>query len=148
MKIALVCEHGGHLTEMQMLVEAFEEHDFFFITNRSSRTELLSDKKYLIEPIGMNFFNFLRSLVIFIKIFYKEKPRVIISTGAEIAIPAFIVGKLFFKTKNIFIESWCRVLSTSKTGRILYPISDIFLVQWPELAVKYGKKAQYFGGIF
>jgi UDP-N-acetylglucosamine:LPS N-acetylglucosamine transferase len=147
MKIALVCEHGGHLTEMLHIMETFDEHEFFFISNKSIRTYKLQHKKYLIDPIGTNPFRMLISLYMFLKVFYGEKPRVIVSTGAEIAIPAFIIGKLFFKSNNIFIESLCRVNSTSKSGKICYIFSDLFLVQWPQLIEKYGKKAKYFGSV-
>jgi len=60
--------------------------------------------------------------------------------------PAFgYVGKSGIKT--IFIESWTRVIQPTVTGRIVYPVSDVFLVQWGSLLSKYGKKAKYEGGI-
>lgn len=73
----------------------------------------------------------------------KERPNLIISTGSEIAIPIFILSKIF-KVKTIFIESLCRVNDISTTGKILLNLSDIFLVQWDNLAKIY-KKAKYEG---
>lgn len=80
------------------------------------------------------------------RILRKEKPDLIISTGAELAIPAFYLAKLF-RIKTIFIESWTRVVQPTGTGRIVYPVSDVFLVQWEQLLSKYGKKARYEGAI-
>lgn len=146
MKIALVCEHGGHLTEMLSLIDSFEENEKFFITIKSVRTENLPYNKYLIDSIGTNPFKMFKSFFSVFKILYLEKPQVIISTGAEIAIPAFYVGKLF-KMKTVYIESFCRVNEPSITSKIVYPVSDVFLVQWKQLLAKFGKKAQYWGSI-
>lgn len=44
----------------------------------------------------------------------------------------------------VFIESFCRVQKLSLTGRLLYYISDKFIVQWPELLGQYSR-AEYLG---
>jgi len=145
MKICLLCSHGGHLAEMLHLQEAFEGHETFFITYDSVRTREL-ERKYLLRNIGENPLLMARAFVSIYGILRKEKPKLIISTGAEIAIPAFYLAKLF-RIKTIFIESWTRVIQPTGTGRIVYPVSDVFLVQWERLLTKYGKKAKYEGAI-
>ena len=127
MKIVLVCSHGGHLTEILYLMEAFEGHDIFFITYNNLRTRELNYNKYLLDNIGTN-------------------PIKMSKAFFEIAIPAFLIGKMM-GIKNVFIESWCRVNTKSGTGKIVYFFSDLFLVQWPELLKLYGKKAQYKGAV-
>jgi len=112
MKIALVCSHGGHLTEMLYLMEAFEGHDVLFVTYESPRTRILKYKKYLLKNIGTNPIRMLLSFFKFLRTFLKEKPKVVVSTGSEIAIPAFCAAKLL-RIKTIFIESWCRIKSPS-----------------------------------
>lgn len=146
MKIALICSHGGHLTEILYLLEAFEGHKIFFITYNNFRTKDLDYRKYLLENIGTDPFKMSKAFFQMFKILYNEKPDIIISTGSEIAIPAFIIAKLF-RIKTIFIESWCRVKTKSGTGKIVYPLSDLFLVQWPELLEVYGEKAKYMGAV-
>jgi len=149
MKIALVCSHGGHLTELLYLIEAFEGHEVFFITYDNFRTRNL-ENAYLLENLLENFhnnpFKLIRDIFRLFVIFAKEKPDVVVSTGSEIAIPAFIIAKLF-GIKTIFIESWCRVKTKSGTGKIVYYLSDLFLVQWPQLLELYGKKAKYVGAV-
>jgi len=145
MKICLACSHGGHLAEMLHLQEAFEGHETFFITYDSVRTREL-ERKYLLKNIGKNPLLMAYAFVSILKILRREKPKLIISTGAEIAIPAFYLAKLF-RIKTIFIESWTRVVQPTGTGRIVYPVSDVFLVQWERLLAKYGKKAKYEGAI-
>jgi beta-1,4-N-acetylglucosaminyltransferase len=145
MNICLVCSHGGHLTELLCLKEAFEGHETFFITYDSPRTRSL-ERKYLLQNIGTNPLLMARAFVSTVRILLKEKPKLIVSTGSEIAIPAFYLAKIL-RIKTIFIESWTRVDRPTGTGKIVYPVSDIFLVQWEQLLSRYGKKARYEGAI-
>ncbi len=145
MKICLVCSHGGHLTEMLALKEAFEGHETFLITYESPRTQSL-ERKYLLQNIGTNPLLMARAFLSTFRILLKEKPKLIVSTGSEIAIPAFYLAKLF-RIRTIFIESWTRVAEPSGTGKIVYPVADVFLVQWERLLDRYGKKAKYEGAI-
>ncbi len=146
MKIALVCSHGGHLTEMLYLMEAFSGNDIIFITYNSNRTRNLEYRTYLVENIGTNLLKMLLASFKIAGILIKERPNIIVSTGSEIAIPAFYLAKLF-RIKTIFIESWCRVKVPSGTGKLVYSVSDIFLVQWPEMLIAYGPKAKYMGAV-
>ncbi|MFZ2376720.1 MAG: PssD/Cps14F family polysaccharide biosynthesis glycosyltransferase [Methanothrix sp.] len=146
MKIAIVCSHGGHLTQMLYLMDAFKGNDIIVITYDSKRTRELEQKKYLMENIGYNPLKMLSAAILFLRAFREYSPDLIISNGSEIAIPALYIGKLF-AARTIFIESWARVSNPSLTGRIVYPVADHFLVQWPQLLSKYGKKAVYEGAI-
>ena len=146
MKIALVCSAGGHLTEMLLLIEAFEGYDIFFITYTNPRANEFKYRKYLIDDIGTNIRKMINAFFQTFKILIKEKPDLIVSTGSEISIPAIILAR-FMRIKTIYIESWCRVKTKSGAGRILYHFSNYFLVQWPELVKKYGKKARYEGAV-
>jgi beta-1,4-N-acetylglucosaminyltransferase len=146
MKIGLVCSHGGHLTELLYLLEAFEEHDIFFVTYENPRTKALPYKTYLLDNIGTNPLLMASAFPKIVKILRKEKPETIVSTGSEIAIPTFYVAKLM-GIRTIFIESWCRVTTQSGTGKLVYPVSDQFLVQWPGLLRLYGPKARYVGAV-
>jgi beta-1,4-N-acetylglucosaminyltransferase len=72
---------------------------------------------------------------------------VIISTGAGVAVPTCFLGKFLFKSKFIFIESFCRIKEPSLSGKLIYPIADLFFVQWKNLLNFYGKKAIYRGSV-
>ena len=76
----------------------------------------------------------------------RERPDVVISLGAEIAIPFIYVGRLM-GIKTMYIESWCRVENLSRTGRLVYNVAHVFWVQWPELLESCGPKAEYNGGV-
>lgn len=146
MKIGLVCSHGGHLTEMLALMGSFEGKDVFFITYDTKRTRLLSYPKHFVPNIETSPIRMFISLIRVIKILRQEKPDIILSTGSEITIPTFFIAWILH-VKTIYIESWCRISTPTMTGRLVYPISSIFLVQWPKMQEVYGKKAKFLGSV-
>jgi len=146
MKICIVCSDGGHITEMSQLMDAFEGHEKFFITYNVLGGRDLG-RAYQLKILKKNPLRYLSAIPTLVKILRKEKPDLIVSNGAEIAIPTLYIAKLF-GIKIIFIESWCRINKPSTTGKLIYPIADMFLVQWRQLLKKYGKKARYEGGVF
>ena len=80
------------------------------------------------------------------RIIRQENPDVIITTGALVSYPFCLIGKIN-KKKIIYIESFARVEEKSLTGKLVYPLVDLFLVQWQSMLKCYSK-AKYVGGIF
>lgn len=78
-----------------------------------------------------------------LEIIKKHKINVVISAGPGIAIPFSYAGKLLNK-KIIFIESWSRVTKKSISGKLIYPIANLFFVQWKDNLKNY-PKAKYCG---
>lgn len=148
MKIALVSTQGGHLTEMLELLNAFTNHSIFIITHHSIRDDEVQNiaETYFVDNMAEKPHQFPDILLKAIKIIRSQNPDVILSMGADIAIPYFVIGKLLRK-KTIFIESYCRTKTLSRTGRIVYWFADEFWVQWPQLLEKCGPKAHYRGSI-
>ncbi len=145
MKICLACSAGGHLTELMQIKEAFEGYDYFLVTFRRDDTKNLS--AYYVEDPKRNPLKFLKNLFQAARVLFKEKPDVIITTGAGVVVPLCYLGKIS-GVKIIFIESFARIDSKSFSGIAIYPIADLFFVQWKSLLGKYGNRAQYGGGVF
>jgi len=154
-KIGVVTGSGGHLTEALSVMEAFKGHDVFLVVHsfpslREIELEEVTRIYRLRIILGYSslfavFLTAFVNLFQFIQIFWKEKPSILFSTGAEIAVPAFYIGKILFRTQLIYLETLTRVKGLSYTAKVLYPIVDLFLVQWPELLKKVGPKAVYGG---
>lgn len=148
MKICLVCSSGGHLTEIMELKEVYCGYNHFFVSYNSADTIELAEKEkvyFLTNPHRhpiLTILNFLQSF----KLFIKEMPDIILTTGAGVALPMCYIAKLFRK-RIIFIESFCRVKKPSLFGRLIYPIANLTIVQWEPL-LKYYKEAKYGGPIF
>lgn len=97
-------------------------------------------------PTNRNLKNLIRNTAVAWKVLRKEKPDLIISSGAAVAVPFFYLGKLF-GAKLIYIEVFDRIDKPTMTGKLVYPIVDKFIVQWEEMKKVY-PKAINLGSIF
>ena len=93
-----------------------------------------------------NIKNLIRNTFLAIRVLKKEKPDLIISSGAAVAVPFFYLGKMM-GAKLIYIEVFDRIDKPTMTGKMVYPIVDKFIVQWEEMKKVY-PKAVNFGSIF
>lgn len=149
MKICLVGSSGGHLQHLLMLNEFWSKHERYWVTFKKTDAEsALKDEKvaWCYYPTNRNLWNLVRNTGLAIKSLIKEKPDVIISSGAAVAIPFFYIGKLL-KIKLVYIEVYDRIDSPTLTGKLVYPITDKFIIQWEEQR-KFYPKAINLGGIF
>lgn len=146
MKLCLACSAGGHLTEILQILDAFEGHKTFFVTFLREDSKSLKNA-YFIEDPKRSPTRLIKAVFQSYRILKKENPDIIISTGAGVAVPACYLAKLLGK-KVVFLESFCRVKTPSLSGKIVYPIADLFLVQWKDMLPRYGKKAMYWGAVF
>lgn len=155
MKIGVICAPGGHLVQALAVIEAFKEHEVFLVTYDSDALagfeSPLVKKTYLIKFYGATplriIQNLLFSIPVLMKIFSEEKPKILFSTGSEIAIPAFYMGKFFYGMKVVFLETFVRSKIPTLTAKAVYPISDFFLVQWEHMIRKIGPRTRYVGNI-
>ena len=149
LKVCLVGSSGGHLTHLYMLKPFWENKDRFWVTyDKQDDKSILKDEKMYpcYYPTNRNIKNLIRNIGVAWKVLRKEKPDVIISSGAAVAVPFFYLGKLFGK-KLIYIEVFDRIDKPTMTGKMVYPIVDKFIVQWEEQKEVY-KKAINLGSIF
>lgn len=136
MKICLVGSSGGHLTHLMMLKKFWNKYDRFWVTfpKEDAKSMLEGEKFYpCFYPTNRNIPNLIRNTKIAWKVLKEEKPDVIISSGAAVAVPFFWLGKLFFHTKNIYIEVYDRIDYATLTGKLVRPVTDCFVVQWEEM---------------
>jgi beta-1,4-N-acetylglucosaminyltransferase len=147
-KICLVCSHGGHLTELLQLLPALRGHQLVLATYHSARDRQVRAlaTAYFTVNAGRSPWRMLRTTLWAFRILRAERPAVIVSLGAEIALPFFYLGRAMH-IRTLYIESWCRVASLSLTGRLVYPVADAFWVQWPQLLPLCGPRAAYRGAI-
>ena len=140
MKICLVGSSGGHLTHLYMLKPFWKDEDRFWVTfdKEDARSVLEGEKMYpCYYPTNRSLKALIKNTKIAWKVLRKEKPDVIISSGA---------GKLF-GSKLVYIEVFDRIDKPTVTGKMVYPIVDKFIVQWEEQKQVY-PKAINLGSIF
>ncbi|RXA81535.1 PssD/Cps14F family polysaccharide biosynthesis glycosyltransferase [Latilactobacillus sakei] len=149
MKVCLVGSSGGHLTHLYLLKEYWGKHDRIWVTfDKPDAKSILKDEKVYncYYPTNRNFKNLVRNTFLAFKILFKERPDVIISSGAAVAVPFFWLSKLF-GAKTVYIEVFDRIDKSTMTGKLVYPVTDLFIVQWDEMKKVY-PRAINLGGIF
>ncbi|MDG4658480.1 PssD/Cps14F family polysaccharide biosynthesis glycosyltransferase [Ectobacillus antri] len=151
MKLCFAASSGGHLEQIMMLHPMMKEHESFIFTEKTNyKFDTKGIRNYTVTQINRRELLFVLKLcVIFIQalvIFLREKPDVVISTGALATVPICLLAKLFRK-KVIFIESFSKINSPTITGRLMYKYADLFLVQWEEMK-KFYPNSTYGGGIY
>lgn len=148
-KICLVGSSGGHLTHLYMLKKIWSRQQRFWVTfDKPDANSILKDeRKYnCYFPTNRNIVNLVRNTFLAIKVLWKERPDLIISSGAAVAVPFFYLGKLM-GAKLIYIEVFDRIDKPTMTGKMVYPIVDKFIVEWDE-QLKVYPKAINLGSIF
>jgi UDP-N-acetylglucosamine:LPS N-acetylglucosamine transferase len=149
LKLCIAFSPGGHYVETMQIMEAFGDFDLCFATTYAVTTKDLEKVYFLIDTAERGTIRaMMLNAIVSLKILLKEHPDALITTGAEIVIPLCYLAKLLLGTKIIFIETFARVTAPSFTGRIIYPIADVFLVQWKSLLECYGRKARHIGKVF
>jgi beta-1,4-N-acetylglucosaminyltransferase len=130
-KICVIASAGGHLTEVMQVKSAYSKYEYFYVTfnRKDAREKLKGERKYFINDPKRNPVKFMSNFVRSLWIFFKEMPEVIITTGAGMAIPFCYISKLFGK-KVVFIETLAAINRASFSGRMIYPVSDLFITQW------------------
>jgi len=152
-KVMFISSTGGHLSELLELESLFGDYDSFLVTEKTP-SNLALKKKY--PKVGFLIygtkdhmltypFKLLTNCFISLYYFIKFRPRVIVTTGAHTAGPMCVIGKIF-RSKIVFIESMANSSTKTITGKLLYPIADLFIVQWEEMLKLY-PKAVYWGWI-
>ena len=154
-KVLFISSTGGHLNELLQLSPLFEKYDYHIITEKDKTTEYLADKyegkvsylpygtrSHIIKYIFIYFYLIIKTIFLYFEI----HPKVIVTTGTHTAGPMCYLGKIF-GSKIIYIETYANINKKTATGRLIYPIADLFIVQWEEM-LKIYPKAVYGGQIF
>ena len=143
--LLFISSTGGHLEEMLQLSPMFKNYDYHIVTEKTKSNIYLKDKygdkvSYLVYGTKFHIFSYpfkllfncFRSLFIY----FKYSPDYIITTGTHTAGPMCCIGKIF-GSKVIYIETFANMVTKTSTGKLIYPISDLFIVQWESMKELY-----------
>ena len=151
MKVCFIASSGGHFEQLMMLKPLMEKYESFIVTEKTNYSILNSEiPLYYLKQVNRHEIKFIFYMILnsisALKIFVKEKPQIVISTGALSSIPMCLIAKLF-KKKIIFIESFAKINSPTLTGKLIYKIADQFYIQWESMR-RFYPDAIYKGGIY
>ncbi len=148
LRICLAASGGGHTSELLKLADAWKGYETFYITTTGvMRDELCKHGRvYVVGECNRSYpFRIIRVFFRCTRIIFKERPDVIVSTGAAPGLLACFLGKLI-GTKIVWIDSIANVERLSLSGWLVRPIADLCLVQWPDLADRYSV-VEYVGAV-
>lgn len=154
-KVLFISSTGGHFNELMQLESMFSKYDYHIITEKTKSSKELKNKyagriDFLIygtksHPLTYPFkliANCFKSAYFYLKV----HPDYIITTGTHTAGPMCCIGKIM-GSRIVYIESFANIHTKTATGKLLYPISDLFIVQWKDMTKLY-QDAKYGGWIY
>ena len=121
-KVCLVGSSGGHLTHLYMLKPFWKDKNRFWVTfdKEDARSLLEGEKVYpCYFPTNRSIKALIKNTKIAWDVLHKEKPDLIISCGAAVAVPFFYIGKTM-GAKLIYIEVFDRIDKPTMTGKMVY----------------------------
>ncbi len=148
LKVCLAASSGGHLNQLMRLEGAWRDYEAFFVTTGSMVADELRQRYgarvwVVGESNHRHPFKVLSVLMRCVGIVFKERPDIVISTGAAHGGIMCALGKLA-GARVVWIDSIANVERPSLSGRIVSRFADLFIVQWPDIAGRRWK-AEYHG---
>ena len=131
-KAMLVCSSGGHLLQLHRLKPWWEKLERVWVTfdKPDSRSLLLGEEvAWAYHPTTRNAVNLVRNLGLAWRLLRRHRPDLVVSTGAAVAFPFFVVARLL-RIKTVYVEVYDRIDVPTLTGRLCYPLASRFLLQW------------------
>lgn len=147
-RLLLVASGGGHLGQLMPLEPWWSRHDRTWVTFDTANADQLGDDPVVFahHPTTRNIPNLVRNVVLAWRVLRRERPDVVVTTGAGVALPFFLIAKVL-GIRTVFIEVYDRIDSRSLTGRLCRPLSDLFLLQWERQRELYGS-GTVIGGLY
>lgn len=154
-RVMFISSTGGHLNELLQLKGMFQSYEYFLVTEKTKSNLYLKDEfpnhvAYLWYGTKHHFWSYPFKLLVncfkSLYLYLKFHPDYIITTGVHTAGPMCCIGKIF-GSKIIYIETFANMVTKTSTGKLLYPLSDLFVVQWESMKKLY-PDAVFGGWIF
>lgn len=154
LRLCLAASGGGHVRQLLDLQPVWSKHDYFFITEDTALGQTLqNDHRTYFVPhyawgqvkFGTPFKMISRAIGSFFRtagIMLRERPDVVISSGAGAVFFAVLWGRLF-GARIVVMESFARFEKPSLFGRIAAPFAHDMVIQSAKLAHIYPKARIY-----
>lgn len=144
--VLAIASAGGHWVQLSRLRPAFANSRLIFATTRESYRAEVSDAEFRVIPDCNRWqkFKLLKSALSITWLIIKEKPAVIVTTGAAPGYFAIRIGKLLGK-RTVWVDSIANAEELSLSGQKAGKHVDKWITQWKHLEKPSGPK--YFGNV-
>ncbi len=149
LRVLIVCSSGGHLAQLHCLDAWWSQHERAWVTfDKADARSLLEGERvwWGHHPTNRNLKNLLKNARLALRVLAKERPHLIVSNGAGIAVPFFWLGKLLFGCTTVYVEVYDRIDSATLTARLVTPVLDQMVIQWEDQRTFY-PDAEFLGGV-
>jgi UDP-N-acetylglucosamine:LPS N-acetylglucosamine transferase len=144
-RVLAVASSGGHWVQLRRLAPVFEGQDVAYLTtDPGHRSEVGAARFYAVKDANRSGkLALLRCALQILSVVVRERPTVVISTGAAPGYLAIRCARLM-GARTVWIDSVANVEELSLSGRMASAIADLCLTQWPHLA---GDRVKYLGAV-
>lgn len=147
-KVLAVSSSGGHWTQLQRLVPAFDDCELLFVTTQAGYAAEVAPRPLRVvrDATRWDRIGCLVLLFQILALVVGERPDVVITTGAAPGFFAVLFGWML-GARTIWVDSIANVERLSLSGRLVRPFAGLWLTQWPAVAGGDGRP-EYAGAVF
>jgi UDP-N-acetylglucosamine:LPS N-acetylglucosamine transferase len=130
--VLLVSTQGGHLAHLIALRGWWEGKNRLWVCPHTPDVvDRLAGERVVLSysPTTRNVPNLMRNLALAVRLLRRERPALVVSAGAGVAVPFFVAAWLL-GIPSVFIEVYDRVDTPTMTGRLCGPFTTRRMVQW------------------
>jgi exopolysaccharide biosynthesis glucuronosyltransferase PssD len=133
--ILVVSSGGGHWVEMRRLLPALDGYETVFVSVPGVAGDIPAGARFhaVTDVTRWSRLAFIRVIWELWRIFRRERPAMVITTGAAPGLLALGIGRLF-GAKAIWVDSLANVDKLSLSGQLGGRVAHVWLTQWAHLA--------------
>jgi hypothetical protein len=140
-KVLAIASGGGHWVQLMRLMPALHGVPTVFVSTLASHAADVSGHRFyaVADASRWDRLKMLLMSAQLLRIILLERPRVLVTTGAAPGYVALRIGKLL-GARGVWIDSIANAEELSLSGRKAGKHADLWLTQWPHLAVPGGPR--------
>ena len=130
--VLLVSTQGGHLAQLLALRDWWSPREHVWVCpDTPDVVDRLAGERVIrsFSPTTRNVANLIRNVGLAVEVLRRERPALVVSAGAGVAVPFFAVAWML-RIPTVFIEVYDRLDTPTLTGRLCGPFTTRRIVQW------------------
>jgi UDP-N-acetylglucosamine:LPS N-acetylglucosamine transferase len=147
-KVLAIASAGGHWVQMQLLAQAaFADYEVAFASTYADQAQAVDGRRFykITDVTRRNALRMVRTSLELIRILFKERPDVVVTTGALPGLLGLALAKTLTRARTVWIDSIANCEEMSSSGKQARRFADRWLTQWPQLATPDGP--EYWGAL-
>jgi len=146
-RVLALSSSGGHWLELLRTRDAFRGSDVAWsCTRMDCAGDVAPDRFHVIPDVNRRGLHRVPMVAWAVfRVLLKERPAVVVTTGAMPGLIALILAKSLFGCRTVWIDSVANVDTISGSGSVAAYFADAHLTQWPHLSSN--SRPEYWGAV-